>query len=160
MLSEPWTWYSVDDLTFQHPTPYSDDSYGINSANAGPYGDAIIGRADPLHRGALPRVRQPYARVLAGGSTGGWGSLALQVYHPNFFGGTCTFYPAPVEFRRYYGGLNLYEDSNAFTMGPLDAWVIQDRYLSRSQDGQVQLSNRQYSRFASVLGTQTQELSR
>ncbi|MGH2646880.1 MAG: hypothetical protein ACRDE8_04900, partial [Ginsengibacter sp.] len=29
-------------VTFQHPTPYYDDSYAINSANNGPYGDAIM----------------------------------------------------------------------------------------------------------------------
>ena len=27
-------------VTFQHPTPYFDDSYGVNSPNCGPYGDA------------------------------------------------------------------------------------------------------------------------
>ncbi|MFQ5753341.1 MAG: hypothetical protein ACE5HI_15225, partial [bacterium] len=29
-------------VTFQHPCPYFDDSYAVNSANCGPYGDAII----------------------------------------------------------------------------------------------------------------------
>ena len=28
-------------VTLQHPTPFFDDSYGLNSANNGPYGDAI-----------------------------------------------------------------------------------------------------------------------
>ena len=28
-------------MTFQHPTPYYDDSYAVNSANIGPYGDAL-----------------------------------------------------------------------------------------------------------------------
>ncbi len=28
-------------VTFQHPTPYYDDSYAVNSANNGPYGDAL-----------------------------------------------------------------------------------------------------------------------
>jgi Putative esterase len=141
-------------VTFQHPTPYFDDSYGINSANAGPYGDAIMDELIPYVEEHFRVIRQPYARVLTGGSTGGWGSLAMQVYHPDFFGGTWTFYPDPVDFRRYYGGVNLYEDNNAFTSGPMDAWVIQDRSLSRSQDGQGQFSNRQYSRLASILGTQ------
>ena len=30
------------DVTFQHPTPYFDDSYAVNSPNNGPYGDAIM----------------------------------------------------------------------------------------------------------------------
>src|SRR5262249_31185241 len=29
-------------VTFQHPTPYFDDSYAVNSANNGPYGDALM----------------------------------------------------------------------------------------------------------------------
>ena len=28
-------------IEIQHPTPYYDDSYAVNSANNGPYGDAI-----------------------------------------------------------------------------------------------------------------------
>ena len=49
-------------------------------------------------------IRQSYARVLASGSTGGFGSLALQVYHPVFFGGAWFSRPPdPVDLRRYYG---------------------------------------------------------
>ena len=29
-------------VTLQHPTPYFDDSYAVNSVNVGPYGDAIM----------------------------------------------------------------------------------------------------------------------
>ena len=29
-------------VTFQHPTPYFDDSYAVNSANNGPYADALL----------------------------------------------------------------------------------------------------------------------
>src|SRR5581483_1188121 len=29
-------------IRFQHPTPFYDDSYAVNSANNGPYGDAIM----------------------------------------------------------------------------------------------------------------------
>ncbi len=29
-------------VSLQHPSPYYDDSYGVNSANNGPYGDAIM----------------------------------------------------------------------------------------------------------------------
>src|SRR6185437_9463253 len=34
-------------ITFEHPTPYFDDSYAINSANNGPYGDAIMNELIP-----------------------------------------------------------------------------------------------------------------
>jgi enterochelin esterase-like enzyme len=43
-------------------------------------------------------IRETYARVLAGGSTGGWESLALQLYHPGFFGGAWT-HPADPGFK-------------------------------------------------------------
>jgi hypothetical protein len=101
-------------VTFQHPTPYFDDSYGVNSPNAGPYGDAIMNELIPAVEERFRIVRQSYARVLTGGSTGGWGALAMQLYHPDFFGGTWSFYPDPVDFRRYYGGVDLYKDDNAF----------------------------------------------
>lgn len=105
-------------VTFQHPTPYFDDSYGINSPNAGPYGDAIMNELIPAVEERFRIIRQPYARVLAGGSTGGWGALAMQLYHPDFFGGTWSFYPDPVDFHRYYGGVDLYVDDNAFADKP------------------------------------------
>jgi hypothetical protein len=105
-------------VTFQHPTPYFDDSYGVNSATVGPYGDAIMNELIPSVEERFRTIRQSYARVLTGGSTGGWGALAIQLYHPDFFGGTWSFYPDPVDFRRYYGGVDLYKDDNAFTEKP------------------------------------------
>src|SRR5206468_10109964 len=86
-------------ITFQHPTPYFDDSYAVNSANNGPYGDAIMQELIPYLEGRFRMIREPWARVLTGGSTGGWEALALQVYHPDFFGGTWVLYPDPVDFR-------------------------------------------------------------
>ena len=68
-------------VTFQHPTPYFDDSYAVNSANNGPYGDAIMTELIPYVETHFRIIRKPYARVLSGGSTGGWESLALQLYH-------------------------------------------------------------------------------
>ncbi|HEX5437238.1 MAG TPA: alpha/beta hydrolase-fold protein, partial [Gemmatimonadaceae bacterium] len=84
-------------ITFQHPTPYYDDSYAVNSANDGPYGDAILTELIPYLETHFRIIRLPYARVLTGGSTGGWESLALQIYHPEFFGGTWSLYPDPVD---------------------------------------------------------------
>jgi len=129
-------------VTFQHPTPYFDDSYGVNSANAGPYGDAIMNELIPAVEERFRTIPQPYARVLAGGSTGGWGALALQLYHPNFFGGTWSFYPDPVDFHRYYGGVDLYKDDNAFT---------EKQGGDFAGGGQ---SNRTISQRTAILGTQ------
>ncbi len=114
------TWSAADFprmilVTFQHPTPYFDDSYGINSPNCGPYGDAIMQELIPELEARFRTIKSGYARALTGSSTGGWGSLALQLYHPDFFGGAWAFSPDPVDFRLYYGGVNLYRDENAFT---------------------------------------------
>jgi len=86
-------------VTFQHPTPFFDDSYAVNSANNGPYGDALLTELIPYLEQHFRISREPYARVLTGGSTGGWESLALQVHHPDFFGGTWTLYPDRVRSR-------------------------------------------------------------
>lgn len=117
-----------------HPSPYYDDSYAVNSPNNGPFGDAIMQELIPYLEEHFHVIRQPYARVLTGGSTGGWESLALQVYHPDFFGGTWTFYPDPVDFRRYEQ-VNLYSDTNAFVI-QRNAWITQARPSERRSDGQ------------------------
>jgi hypothetical protein len=141
-------------VTFQHPTPYFDDSYGINSPGLGPYGGAILGELIPRIEKNFRTIQEPCARVLTGCSTGGWGSLALQVYHADFFGGAWVFCPDPVDFRRYYGGVNLYENCNAFIVEGGAGWIVPERYCFRVQGGQVRLSNRLFSRLAAVLGTQ------
>lgn len=101
-------------VTFQHPTPYFDDSYAVNSPNCGPYGDAIMQELIPQIENKFRIIKQPYARTLTGSSTGGWESLALQIYHPEFFNGAWAFSPDPLDFRLYYGGVNIYQEDNAF----------------------------------------------
>jgi len=100
-------------VTFQHPNPYYDDSYAVNSVNVGPYGDALLGELIPEIEKRFRVIREPYARLLAGGSTGGWEALALQLFHPDFFGGTWSYCPDPVTFAGYEG-VDIYEDGNAF----------------------------------------------
>ena len=98
--------------------------------------------ADP---GAGKKVSHDSAglrRVLTGSSTGGWGSLALQLYYPDFFGGTWAFSPDPVDFRAYYGGVNLYTDDNAF---------VEKSTPGLEGGGR---SNRLGSQRAAILGTQ------
>jgi len=51
--------------------------------------------------------------VLDGGSTGGWVSLALQVFYPDFFNGAWSQCPDPVDFRAYEL-IDIYKDSNAY----------------------------------------------
>ena len=80
-------------VTFQHPTPYFDDSYAVNSVNNGPYGDAIMQELIPEIEKRFRVIREPYARILSGGSTGGWEAAALQIFHPDFFGGAWSYCP-------------------------------------------------------------------
>jgi hypothetical protein len=138
-------------VTFQHPTPYYDDSYAVNSANNGPYGDALTKELIPYLEQHFRISPAPVGRVLTGGSTGGWEALALQVFHPTFFNGTWVFYPDPVDFRRYQLS-NIYEDANAFTL-PLGEWATIERPLSRDATGQVTLTMRQMSQLEAVLGS-------
>lgn len=138
-------------VTFQHPTPFFDDSYAVNSANNGPYGDAILNELIPYLEENFRMIPEAYARVLTGGSTGGWESLALQVYHPEFFGGTWTFYPDPVDFRRNLL-INIYEDENAFIV-PGSPPGAPERMFQRTPDGQPVASVRQISRMEAASGS-------
>ncbi|MGA2259931.1 MAG: alpha/beta hydrolase-fold protein [Acidobacteriota bacterium] len=138
-------------VTFQHPTPYYDDSYAVNSANNGPYGDALTQELIPYLEQKFRIVSRPEGRVLTGGSTGGWESLALQVFHPKFFNGTWTMYPDPIDFHRYQMS-DIYRDDNAFTI-PNGDWATLERPLSRDAAGQVTLTMRQMNQLEAVLGS-------
>jgi len=138
-------------VTFQHPTPYFDDSYAVNSANDGPYGDALLQELIPYLEEHFRLIKAPYARILTGGSTGGWESLALQIYHPDFFGGTWTGYPDPIDFRRYQL-VNIYDDPNAFVV-PGYEYNVPERPMMRSPEGQVEVTMRQMSQLEDVLGS-------
>jgi hypothetical protein len=138
-------------VTFQHPTPYYDDSYAVNSANNGPYGDALTKELIPYLEEKFRIIPRLEARVLTGGSTGGWEALALQIFHPDFFNGTWALYPDPVDFRRYQMS-DIYRDDNAFEV-PLSEWAKVARPLSRDSAGQVTLTMREMSHLEAVLGS-------
>jgi hypothetical protein len=137
-------------VKFQHPTPYYDDSYAVNSANNGPYGDALLTELVPYIEAHFRAIPAGYARVLTGGSTGGWESIALQVLHPDFFNGTWTFCPDPVDFHSTQM-VDAYSDTSAFVQN-VNGWVITPRYMSRSTSGQPETTERDLSKIESVLG--------
>ncbi|HXE31745.1 MAG TPA: alpha/beta hydrolase-fold protein [Terriglobales bacterium] len=139
-------------VSFQHPTPYYDDSYAVNSVNSGPYGDAILQELIPYVETHFRIVRKPSARMLTGGSTGGWESMALELHHPDFFGGTWTFYPDPLDFH-HFQSVNLYDDPNAFLAPASDPWAPAPRYMMRQPDGQPLVTYRQMSQDEAALGT-------
>jgi len=100
-------------VSFQHPTPWYDDSYFVNSPNVGPYRDALMQELIPHLEANFRMKREPWARVLTGGSTGGWIALGLQVFEPDAFGGALALCPDPVDFRDYEL-IDIYADTNAY----------------------------------------------
>jgi hypothetical protein len=96
-----------------HANPYYDDSYAVNSANLGPYGDAIETELIPAIEKQFRGIGQGWARFVYGGSTGGWEALAVQVLYPDHYNGAFAACPDPVDFRAYTN-INLYADKNAF----------------------------------------------
>jgi len=136
-------------VTFQHPCPYYDDSYAVNSPNVGPYGDAIMQELIPRVEEEFRVIQKPYARVLSGGSTGGWIALALQVFHPDFFGGTWPLAPDPVDFR-CYELVNIYEDKNAYYKE--SEWLKVERPEYRDTKGQIYWTNRNYYYYEWAIG--------
>ncbi len=100
-------------IEIQHANPYYDDSYAVNSANLGPYGDAITYELIPEIEKRFRGVGQGWARFMYGGSTGGWEVLAAQVFYPDEYNGCYAACPDPIDFRAYTV-VDLYKDKNAY----------------------------------------------
>ena len=100
-------------IEIQHATPYYDDSYAVNSANMGPYGDAITYELIPYIEEKFRGIGKGWARFTYGGSTGGWEALAVQVFYPDEYNGAYASCPDPIDFN-HYTSINLYKDKNAY----------------------------------------------
>jgi hypothetical protein len=134
----------------QHANPYYDDSYAVNSANLGPYGDAIQYELVPFVEKAFRGLGQGWARFTYGGSTGGWEALAVQVLYPDEWNGCWAACPDPVDFRAYVT-TNIYEDANAYwAEGPFGRVA---RPGHRDWLGHVSATLEQMNRAELVLGT-------
>ncbi len=90
------------------------DSYQVNSEVSGPYADANFTELFPYLAENFPIQDQPDSRYLSGCSTGGWVSMALQVFYPDYFAGSWPFSPDSPTFHAFQL-VDLYEDRNAFT---------------------------------------------
>ncbi|MBI4893478.1 MAG: hypothetical protein HY821_22850 [Acidobacteria bacterium] len=133
----------------QHATPYYDDSYGVNSANMGPYGDALTKEFYPWLEKKFRAIGEPWARVLYGGSTGGWMVIAQQIFYPDFFGGAWGFCPDPLDFHTFQL-VNVYEDKNAwYDEGP---FLKIPRPLGRLPNDHTMTTIEEFSRQETVLG--------
>jgi hypothetical protein len=153
-LQQAWTTGKVPEMIavfIQHTTPYYDDSYVLNSENNGPYGDAITQELIPEIDRRFRTIASPYARVLTGGSTGGWDVLALQIHYPNVFGGAWGLYPDQLDFRNYQLG-NVYADSNAYvrTNG---SWLPREVPSSRTPEGLTTMTVREENQAELVIAS-------
>ena len=100
-------------IEIQHANPYYDDSYAVNSANLGPYGDAITYELVPFIEQKFRGIGKGWARFMYGGSTGGWEALAAQIFYPDEYNGAWGACPDPIDFRAYTV-VNIYDHENAY----------------------------------------------
>ncbi len=137
-------------IEIQHANPFYDDSYAVNSANLGPYGDAITHELIPYIEREFRGLGEGWARFLYGGSTGGWEALAAQIFYPDEYNGAFAACPDPIDFRAYLL-TNIYEDSTAyFEVGPFRRI---DRPSRRDWLGRISVTMRGEIRWERVLGT-------
>jgi len=139
-------------LEIQHANPYYDDSYAVNSQNLGPYGDAIVKELIPYVERKYRGLGAGWARFMYGGSTGGWESMAAQIFYPDAFNGCYAACPDPIDFHHYVT-VNIYEDENAFY--PTAPWRRVPRPAHRDYLGHVQATVEDTNRLELVLGTKT-----
>lgn len=122
------------------------DPYQIDSANHGPYGAAVTRELIPTIENKYRGIGDGRARVVDGGSTGGWVALALQVFYPDFFNGAWAFCPDSVDFRSFQL-INIYDDENAY-VNPHGF----ERPASREASGDVRYTMRHECQLENVLG--------
>lgn len=137
----------------QHANPYYDDSYAVNSASMGPWGDAIMHELLPAIESRFRGIGEGWARFTYGGSTGGWEALAVQVLYPDDFNGCFAACPDPIDFRAYcltdiYADPNCYYTyTNGFRKVP--------KPCSRNMLGQVRATLEQANHMELAIGSKT-----
>ncbi len=139
-------------IEIQHPTPYYDDSYAVNSASQGPYGDAIVKELIPYIEKKYRGIGAGWARFMYGGSTGGWEALAAQIFYPDEFNGCFAACPDPIDFRAYTV-VDIYKDKNAYwAEGPFNRVP---RPGHRNYLGHISMTLEQMNRMELVLGSKS-----
>lgn len=139
-------------VEIQHPTPYYDDSYAVNSQAQGPWGDAIMRELVPEIERRFRGIGEGWARFTYGGSTGGWEAMAVQVFYPDDFNGAYIACPDPIDFRAYTV-VNLYEDRNAYFLD--EPFKRTPRPGQRDWLGHVSRTLQESNHLELVLGTRS-----
>ncbi len=136
-------------IEIQHANPYYDDSYAVNSANLGPYGDAITYELLPYLEKKYRALGGGWSRFMYGGSTGGWEALGVQVLYPDEYNGAWAACPDPIDFRAYTV-VDIYSDTNAYWAEGLFKKVPRPGH--RNYLGQLSATLEQLNRLELVLG--------
>jgi len=137
-------------MEIQHANPYYDDSYAVNSANLGPYGDAIVRELIPHVEKTFRGLGKGWSRFLYGGSTGGWEALAAQIFYPEEFNGCYAACPDPIDFRAYTI-VNIYEHQTAYFVD--SQWKRTPRPALRNWLGEVSATLEETNLREMVLGS-------
>ncbi|PKL82033.1 MAG: hypothetical protein CVV24_12205 [Ignavibacteriae bacterium HGW-Ignavibacteriae-3] len=136
-------------IEIQHANPYYDDSYAVNSANLGPYGDAITFELIPYIEKKFRGIGKGWSRFLYGGSTGGWESLAAQIFYPDEYNGCWAACPDPIDFRAYTV-VDIYRDKNAYYLD--NTWKKTPRPGTRNYLGHISATLEEANHLELVLG--------
>lgn len=137
-------------VEIQHANPYYDDSYAVNSANLGPYGDAIMFELLPEIEKQFRGIGQGWARFTYGGSTGGWEALAVQMFYPDEFNGCFAACPDPIDFRAF-SLVDIYKDKNAYWYE--SQFKKLPRPAHRNYLGQIQATMEETNHYELLIGT-------
>ena len=139
-------------IEIQHANPFYDDSYAVNSANIGPYGDAIVQELLPYLEKKYRALGTGWSRFMYGGSTGGWEAMGAQVLYPEAFNGAYIACPDPIDFRAFTT-IDIYKDKNAYYLD--DTFKKTPRPGHRNYLGHVDSMVWEQNRLEEVLGTRT-----
>ncbi len=136
-------------VKINHANPFYDDSYAVNSANLGPYGDAIETELIPAIEKQFRGIGAGWARFVYGGSTGGWESLAVQMFYPDHYNGAFVACPDPVDFHAF-STVDLYGQDNMFYLQGANKRIEQP--AMRNYLGQTLISVRGNVAYEAALG--------
>jgi len=139
-------------IEIQHANPYYDDSYAVNSANLGPYGDAITYELVPFIEKQFRGIGKGWARFMYGGSTGGWEALAAQIFYPDEYNGAWGACPDPIDFRAYTV-VNIYDHKNAYRAD--SKWKQTPRPGKRNYLGELAATIEEMNYMELALGTKS-----
>jgi hypothetical protein len=100
-------------VTLDPESPLAHHGFVDSPAN-GPWGTALVTELIPALEREFRLAPRPEARIVTGHSSGGWGSLWLQLSHPDTFGACFASSPDPVDFSRFQA-CDLLRDASVFT---------------------------------------------